>query len=200
MRAARRPRPLLHTAPGPRHSSSSSHRLRAPSHSRARALSSCREDFGILIALQLLNAIIGFVEALRAGNAVDALKDKLAAKANCMRDGVWHEMAAAELVPGDLVEMKLGDQIPADVVMLAGNPVEVDQSGLTGESLPVEIKEGGYMMLGSMLKTGQIKAVVVATGVNTSYGEAAKLIKSIAAEEMLHATLLINQSFFLASH
>ena len=110
-----------------------------------------------------------------------------------MRDGAWHEAPAAELVPGDLIDLKLGDQIPADAIMLAGNPVEVDQSGLTGESLPVEVTSGGYFMLGSMLKTGQVKAVVVATGVNTSYGEAAKLIDSV--NEVGHLRHVINSAW-----
>ena len=109
-----------------------------------------------------------------------------------MRDGSWHEAPAAELVPGDLIDLKLGDQIPADAIMLAGNPVEVDQSGLTGESLPVEVTSGGYFMLGSMLKTGQVKAVVVATGINTSYGEAAKLIDSV--NEVGHLRHVINSA------
>ena len=148
------------------------------------------EDFGILIALLLLNASIGFTEEVKAGNAVEALKSKLAATTNVLRDGQWHELPAAMLVPGDLIGIKLGDAIPADCIMLQGNPVEVDQSGLTGESLPVEIKEGGYMMLGSMLKTGQVKAVVVATGIHTSYGEAAALIASV--NETGHLRHVIN--------
>lgn len=121
---------------------------------------------------------------------MEALKSKLASKANVLRDGQWHELPASELVPGDLIDLKLGDQIPADAIMLEGNPVEVDQSGLTGESLPVEVTAGGYFMLGSMLKTGQVKAVVVATGTNTSYGEAAKLIASV--NEAGHLRHVIN--------
>jgi H+-transporting ATPase len=138
-----------------------------------------------------LNAIIGFVEEVRAGDAVAKLKSKLAPQANVCRDGAWHELPAKELVPGDLIDLKLGDVIPADGIILPGfNPVDVDQSALTGESLPAQIGPGGHLKMGAMLKTGQIRAIIVATGSNTFFGDAARLISSV--EDQGHLRAVIN--------
>jgi H+-transporting ATPase len=97
-------------------------------------------DFIIILVLLLANAVVGFWEEYQAGNAIAALKANLALKARVKRDGQWREVAARELVPGDLVRLRLGDIVPADAKLLEGDPVEVDQSALTGESLPVDKK------------------------------------------------------------
>ena len=93
-------------------------------------------DFGIILLLLLANAVVGFWEERQAGDAIDALKAKLAVKARVKRDGKWINPPARELVPGDAIRLRLGDIVPADARLLAGDPVEVDQSALTGESLP----------------------------------------------------------------
>jgi len=95
-------------------------------------------DFGIILLLLCANAVVGFWEERQAGDAIAALKAKLAIKARVKRDGKWVNPPARELVPGDVIRMRLGDIVPADARLLAGDPVEVDQSALTGESLPAE--------------------------------------------------------------
>ena len=96
-------------------------------------------DFFIILLLLAANAVVGFWEERQAGNAIEALKAKLAVKARVKRDGKWITPAARELVPGDVIRLRLGDIVPADARLLDGDPVEVDQSALTGESclLPV---------------------------------------------------------------
>ena len=98
-------------------------------------------DFAIILLLLLANAVVGFWEEHQAGNAIAALKAKLALKAQVKRDGKWTTPEARELVPGDIIHVRLGDIVPADARLLAGDPVEVDQSALTGESLrPPRVK------------------------------------------------------------
>ena len=99
-------------------------------------------DFIIILVLLFANAVVGFWEEYQAGNAIEALKAKLAIKAKVKRDGKWTVVVSRELVPGDVIRVCLGDIVPADARLLEGDPVEVDQSALTGESLPVEHKSG----------------------------------------------------------
>ena len=95
-----------------------------------------------------------------------------------LRDGKWCEEEAAILVPGDIISVKLGDIIPADARLLEGDPLKVDQSALTGESLPVTKNPGDEIFSGSTCKQGEIEAVVIATGVHTFFGKAAHLVDS----------------------
>ena len=95
-----------------------------------------------------------------------------------LRDGKWSEQEAAILVPGDLISVKLGDIIPADARLLEGDPLKIDQSALTGESLPVTKHPGDGVFSGSTCKQGEIEAVVIATGVHTFFGKAAHLVDS----------------------
>ncbi len=141
-------------------------------------------DFGIILVLLVVNGIIGFWEEFEAGNAVAALKAQLALKALVQRDGQWQAVPARELVPGDVIRVKIGDILPADARLLPGAPVDVDQSALTGESLPVQRQTGDEVYAGSVLKRGLIQAVVYATGANTFLGKAAKLVES--AETVSH--------------
>src|ERR1700728_1699520 len=99
-------------------------------------------DFFIILLLLVSNAVVGFWEEHQAGNAIAALKAKLAVKATVKRDGKWTNPNASELVPGDVIRLRLGDIVPADARLLAGDPIEVDQSALTGESLPAERQSG----------------------------------------------------------
>ncbi len=135
------------------------------------------EDFGIILFLLLCNAVVGFWEEHQAGNAIDALKARLAIKARVKRDGKWINPPARELVPGDVIRLRLGDIVPADARLLDGDEVSVDQSALTGESLPATRKPGEAVFSGSIIKRGEIDALVYATGANTYFGETAKLVQ-----------------------
>ena len=134
-------------------------------------------DFGIILVLLLANAVVGFWEEREAGNAIEALKAKLAIKARVKRDGKWVNPAARELVPGDVIRMRLGDIVPADARLLDGDPMEVDQSALTGESLPATRKPGEAVFSGSIIRQGEIGALVYATGANTYFGKTAELVQ-----------------------
>jgi len=134
-------------------------------------------DFFIILLLLVANAVVGFWEERQAGNAIAALKAKLAIKARVKRDGKWVTPAARELVPGDVIRMRLGDIVPADARLLDGDPVEVDQSALTGESLPAERKPGEAVFSGSIIRRGEIGALVYATGGKTYFGKTAQLVQ-----------------------
>jgi H+-transporting ATPase len=134
-------------------------------------------DFFIILLLLVSNAVVGFWEERQAGDAIAALKAKLALKAKVKRDGKWTDPAAREVVPGDVVRLRLGDIVPADARLLAGDPVELDQSALTGESLPVERKPGEAVFSGSIMRRGEIEAMVYATGADTYFGKTAHLVE-----------------------
>ncbi|XP_008804905.1 plasma membrane ATPase-like [Phoenix dactylifera] len=136
------------------------------------------QDFVGIIALLVINSTISFIEENNAGNAAAALMAGLAPKTKVLRDGVWSEQDASILVPGDIISIKLGDIIPADARLLEGDPLKIDQSALTGESLPVSKNPGDEVFSGSTCKQGEIEAVVIATGVHTFFGKAAHLVDS----------------------
>lgn len=134
------------------------------------------EDFAVLMVLQIVNGTVGFIEERNAGNAIAALKNSLRPSCRVCRSGSWETSDATTLVPGDLIELVIGDVVPADAILLQGDPLQVDQSALTGESLPVTIHPGGKVKMGSSVKRGELKAVVCATGANTFFGKAADLL------------------------
>ncbi|XP_051123243.1 plasma membrane ATPase 1-like [Andrographis paniculata] len=136
------------------------------------------QDFVGIITLLFINSTISFIEENNAGNAAAALMARLAPKAKVLRDGQWREEEAAILVPGDIVSIKLGDIIPADARLLEGDPLKIDQSALTGESLPVTKGPGEGVYSGSTCKQGELEAIVIATGVRTFFGKAAHLVDS----------------------
>src|SRR5215471_4084623 len=133
-------------------------------------------DFTIITSLLLFNALLGFWEEHAASNALDALKSSLALKARALRDSNWQQIDARTLVPGDIVRLYLGDVVPADCTLIAGDYISIDQSALTGESLPVSKKSGEDAYSGSIVKQGEMTAVVTATGANTFFGRTAKLV------------------------
>ncbi|KAH6770068.1 H[+]-ATPase 11 [Perilla frutescens var. hirtella] len=135
-------------------------------------------DFVGIIALLVVNSTISFIEENNAGNAAAALMARLAPKAKVLHDGKWNEEDASVLVPGDIISIKLGDIIPADARLLHGDPLKIDQSALTGESLPVTKNPGDGVYSGSTCKQGEIEAVVIATGVHTFFGKAAHLVEN----------------------
>ncbi|KAL0828532.1 hypothetical protein Bca101_052210 [Brassica carinata] len=134
------------------------------------------QDFVGIITLLVINSTISFIEENNAGNAAAALMARLAPKAKVLRDGRWGEQDAAILVPGDIISIKLGDIVPADARLLEGDPLKIDQSSLTGESLPVTKGPGDGVYSGSTCKQGELEAVVIATGVHTFFGKAAHLV------------------------
>jgi H+-transporting ATPase len=136
-------------------------------------------DFFIILLLLVANAVVGFWEERQAGNAIAALKAKLAIKTRVKRDGKWVTPAARELVPGDVIRLRLGDIVPADARLLDGDPLEVDQSALTGESLPAVRKPGEAVFSGSIIRQGEIDALVYATGTNTYFGKTAQLVQDV---------------------
>jgi H+-transporting ATPase len=134
-------------------------------------------DAGIILALLMVNAVVGFWEEYQAGNTIAALKAKLALQARAKRDGKWQAVPARELVPGDVIRLRIGDIVPADAKLLDGDPVEIDQSALTGESLPVTRESGDASYSGSIVKRGEIDALVYATGSATYMGRTAHLVE-----------------------
>ncbi|KAG0479579.1 hypothetical protein HPP92_010437 [Vanilla planifolia] len=135
-------------------------------------------DFVGIVVLLIINSTISFIEENNAGNAAAALMAGLAPKTKVLRDGRWTEQDASVLVPGDIISIKLGDIIPADARLLEGDPLKIDQSALTGESLPVTKNPGDEVFSGSTCKQGELEAIVIATGVHTFFGKAAHLVDS----------------------
>jgi H+-transporting ATPase len=134
-------------------------------------------DVGIIFTLLMVNAVVGFWQEHKAGNAIELLKQRLALKARVLRDGKWKEIPAGGLVPGDVVRLRLGDIIPADVKLVEGDYLLTDESALTGESLPVEkhLSDVGYAS--SIVRQGEMNALVVNTGMRTYFGKTAKLVE-----------------------
>jgi H+-transporting ATPase len=133
-------------------------------------------DFFIILVLLVANGVVGYTEERQAGNAIEALKAKLAINARVIRDGAWISAPARELVPGDVIRLRLGDIVPADARLLDGDEIEVDQSALTGESLPATCTTGDAVFSGSIIRQGEIGALVYATGTGTYFGKTAELV------------------------
>ena len=135
------------------------------------------EDFWIIFVLLLLNASVGFWQEYKAGDAIDQLKKKLALNARVKRNGKWTKLPARELVPGDVVRVRLGDVIPADIKLFSGDYLSADESALTGESLPVDKHDSDVAFSGSIVRQGEMDGLVVATGIDTFFGRTAKLVE-----------------------
>ena len=133
-------------------------------------------EASVIGALLVFNAALGFIQEGHAGAALAALKKRLAPTALVRRDGEWIRLPAAELVPGDVVRLLLGALVPADMRILSGSLL-VDQSTLTGESVPVDANPGGEVYAGSFVRRGQALAEVIATGSRTYFGRAAELVR-----------------------
>ena len=138
-------------------------------------------SFFVIVAMLLINGGIGFWQEKSASDALDALKGALALKARVRRDGQWREIDASLLVPGDILRLRLGDVVPADVKLLQGDYVSIDQSALTGESLPVVKKPPEVAYSSTIVKEGEMVAVVYATGGVTFFGRTAKLVQTAGA-------------------
>jgi H+-transporting ATPase len=147
-------------------------------------------DFVIILVLLIANAAVGFSEERSAGKAIDALKAQLAINARVQRDGKWTNPPARELVPGDVIRMRLGDIVPADARLLDGDPVEIDESALTGESLPATRGPGDAVFSGSILRQGEIGALVYGTGADTYFGKTAELVQDTGATSHFQKAVL----------
>ncbi len=156
-------------------------------------------DFLVIATLLLFNAIIGFREEASAAGALAALKGQLALKARVLRDGEWREIEARDLAPGDIARIRLGDIIPADVKLIEGDYLSVDQAALTGESLPVGKTAGDVAFSGSIAKQGEMVAVVTGTGANTFFGRTAKLVETAGAKSHLQESVLQIGNFLIVS-
>ncbi|MBN1697219.1 MAG: plasma-membrane proton-efflux P-type ATPase [Spirochaetales bacterium] len=140
------------------------------------------EDFWIITALLLLNAIVAFWQESKAGSAIDALKRKLAPEAKVKRDGKWIKIPGRDLVPGDIVRVRSGDIIPADIKFIEGDYASVDESALTGESMPVDKHTGDLGYDGAVLIQGEMNGIVVTTGMQTYFGKTAGLVENVKGE------------------
>ncbi len=145
------------------------------------------EDFTIIMILLFVNAFVDFYQESKALNAIAVLKKKLARKAIVLRDGEWQEIDAKEIVPDDIIKIKIGDIVPADVTLLSGSDfLLVDQSALTGESLPVNKQVGDTLYANAIIKQGEMIAKVTATAQNTYFGKTVGLVAKAEQKEVSH--------------
>jgi H+-transporting ATPase len=156
------------------------------------------EDFWIIFALLLLNAVVGFWQEHKAGNAIELLKQKLALMVRVLRDGKWLQLPARELVPGDVVRVRLGDIVPADVKLLKGEYLLADQSALTGESLPMEKHVSDVAYAGSIIRQGEMDALVVTTGMNTYFGKTTKLVEKAETQSHFQKAIIKIGDYLIA--
>ena len=154
-------------------------------------------DLAIILAMLLINAGVGFWQEFKADNAIALLKQRLALKARVRRDGNWKDIAARLLVPGDVVLVKLGNIVPADLKLVEGDYLSVDQSALTGESLPVDKKVGDAAYSGSIAKQGEMTGLVTATGMNTYFGKTAHLVEQASSVSHFQRAVLRIGNFLI---
>ena len=144
---------------------------------------------GMIIGFLLVfNAILGFMHQQKAQTALNMLRTRLQIMARVLRDGAWKQVASSELVPGDYVHLRVGDFAPADLVIAEGQ-VLVDQSALTGESVPVEREPGELVYSGSVLRRGEASGTVTATGAKSFFGKTAELMRGAGSRS--HAEDLV---------
>ena len=122
------------------------------------------------------NAVIGYLHSRGSQKAIELLKKKLAIKAKVLRDGIWLEKEAKELVPGDIIVVKLGDIVPADAKIIDGE-LSVDESALTGESLPKDAHLSDIIYSSSVVKRGEARCILINTAANTYFGKTVELVK-----------------------
>jgi H+-transporting ATPase len=144
------------------------------------------DDFTIIMVLLITNLLIDFWQESKALNALKVLKEKLAKQALVLRDGVYRTVDAADLVPGDIIKVKIGDLIPADLKLVSGDFIQSDQSALTGESLPVNKEPGDVVYANSVVKQGEMHGVVINTSLNTFFGKTVALVARAEREERSH--------------
>ena len=144
------------------------------------------EDFIIILVMLLVNAGLDFFQEHRALNALKALKQRLSAETIVLRDGVFTTVPSRELVPGDIIRLRIGNIVPADVQLLQGDYLALDQSALTGESLPVNKKVNEVAYASTIVKQGEMLAVVVNTAANTNFYSVVALVARASLKETSH--------------
>jgi P-type E1-E2 ATPase len=147
-------------------------------------------DLWIALALLIVNAVLGFLQEQRASAAVKALRRRLQVTARVLRDGEWRSCAARDLVAGDIIRVRSGDFVPADVKVVDGD-LQVDQSVLTGESREIGKSTGDTLYSGSVVREGEASGVVTATGARTFFGHTTELVES--AHPKLHVEQVITR-------
>ncbi|HHO60006.1 MAG TPA: metal-transporting ATPase, partial [Thiotrichales bacterium] len=151
------------------------------------------EDFSIIMVMLLVNAVLDFLQEHRALNALKALKAGMAREVNVLRDGRFKRIPARELVPGDILQLRIGDIVPADVQLLSGDYLLIDQSALTGESLPVSRKVNEVAYANTIVKQGEMLALVVNIGVNTRFANVVSLVAKAQLKERSHFQKMVIQ-------
>lgn len=155
-------------------------------------------EAGVIAGLLVFNAALAYFQEGRAQATLKALRSSLALNASVQRDGVWKTVPATQLVCGDLVKLSLGGVVPADVHMIDGS-VSLDQSMLTGESLPVEAGAGAITYAGALVRRGEATAQVTATGVRTKFGRTAELVRtahSVSSQQTAVLRIVRNLAIF----
>ena len=155
------------------------------------------EDFVIIFFMLALNAAVGFWEEFKADNEIEALKKNLALHSRVLRDGKWSDVEAKTLVTGDIVMVRLGNVIPADLKLIDGDYLSIDQAALTGESLPVDKKKNDVAYSGSIVRMGQMNGLVIATGMNTLFGRTARLVETVQAVSHFQKAVLKIGNFLI---
>ena len=156
------------------------------------------EDLGVIVLLLAVNAVVGFWQENKASNAIELLKKRLALRAKVLRDEKWVDIPAAELVPGDVVRLRLGNIVPADAKLTAGEYLLIDESALTGESLPVERHPSDLAYASSIVRQGEMDAVVTTTGMKTYFGRTTKLVEEADQRSHFQKAILKIGDFLIA--
>ena len=151
------------------------------------------EDFAIILVMLLVNAGLDFFQEHRALNALKALKAGMTRKVTVLREGKFRQIPSRELVAGDIVKLRIGDIVPADVQLMAGDYLLIDQAALTGESLPVSRKVNEVAYANTIVKQGEMQAVVVNTGARTRFSSVVSLVAKAQLEERSHFQKMVIQ-------
>ncbi len=146
-------------------------------------------EAAVIAGLLVFNAALGFFQEGRAQATLAALKSRLALTASVLRDGAWKNIPATELVPGDTVKLSLGGVVAADVKLVAGS-ILLDQSMLTGESVPIEAGPGLQTYAGALVRRGEATAIVTETGARTKFGHTAELVRTAHVESTQQKTVV----------
>ena len=146
-------------------------------------------EAAVIAVLLAFNAALGFFQEGRAQATLAALRSRLALTCSVRRDGAWKDIPAAELVPGDTVKLSLGGVVAADVTLTAGS-ILLDQSMLTGESVPIEAAAGRQTYAGALVRRGEATATVTATGARTKFGQTAELVRTAHVESTQQKTVM----------
>lgn len=149
-----------------------------------------QSDAYVVFGLLMFNAILAFVQENSADDAVEALRKKLQINVKIVRDGLWETVAARELVPGDIIRIRIGDFVPADV-KISNGAISINQSALTGESLEIEKTFGDVIYSGSIVSKGEATGMVILTGANTKFGKTIELVK--IAKPKSHIDEIVSQ-------